>query len=112
MNSSSKGLIDQRLILNPRMRLLVMGAGLFVGLVVVTLRQFGVLQPLELYVYDRLLAPMAAEASSKVAIAAITDEHLDAWGWPLPDEKLAAIAAPAVYATRIRLIPSTLRSGP
>ena len=92
MSSTSQSLVERRLVLNPRMRLLALGAGICVALALTTLRQFGVLQQLELYVYDRIVARTATEGSAEIVILAITDEHLEAWGWPLPDGKLAEIA--------------------
>lgn len=69
-------------------------------LAVAALRGGALLQNFELAAYDQFLRwrPSSPTRQPVVAIVAIDDEDLEKWGWPLPDERLAALVKAALEA--------------
>ena len=73
-------------------------SAIFTG-AVVGARQAGLLQSPELAAYDVLLRLRdVAEGAPEVAVIAVGDDALDAWGWPVPDGDLARLIAIAEEA--------------
>lgn len=67
--------------------------------IVVTTRELGALQVAELRLHDRAVATFARpELAPDVTIISVDDEALETWGWPLPDETLAALINAATEA--------------
>ena len=67
-------------------------SGLMLFVLLVVIREFGMLQPFELEAYDLLLRlhEGGAAVEPRVALLAITEADIQALGrWPLPDENLA-----------------------
>ncbi len=70
----------------------VLGIGLVVSLAVISCRQLGLLEALELSAYDGTvrLAPQATVSDSRIVLITITEEDLEYLGqWPISDAKLA-----------------------
>jgi adenylate cyclase len=73
-------------------------AALFVAALAAA-RAAGWLEPLELLAHDAALnARPVATSPAAVAVVAIDDPTLEAWGWPVPDDRLAAIVEAALAA--------------
>ncbi|MGB0909495.1 MAG: CHASE2 domain-containing protein [Nitrospirales bacterium] len=71
----------------------VLGIGILVGLTVLSFRQFGVIETLELSAYDwtvRLASPFAAQ-DPRIVLITITEEDIHHFGqWPISDSTLAS----------------------
>ncbi len=78
---------------------------LFAFAAVLGLRQLGALQPLELALYDRMLAAQAKKlpADDRVVLVGATEADIAAFGWPVSDEALAKLLG-AIFAQQPRAV--------
>lgn len=66
--------------------------GLLTGGVVLAMRALGVLEPVELAAYDRLIRQRPIEPiDSRIVTVEISEETTSTYGYPLPDEMLTAL---------------------
>jgi adenylate cyclase len=79
-----------RLLRSTVLRALV--GGNIVAAIIIVLRGYGVLQPLELMIYDELVVAWAGhQASDRVVLIGGTEADVEHWDWPLRDGDLATL---------------------
>jgi adenylate cyclase len=89
MTDRAAGLQDE-----PRLRWLAGGIFAASTIVVALLHVLGFLQALELAIYDAILSLRAGGDRDRVptvAVVLVSEDDLKAWGWPLPDDRLAEL---------------------